>query len=253
MKKFFFIIGMSVLVLINAGCSFNKPTDNIEDRTEEAVSYKGAIYYALCPSMDKNNVVNGGLYKMDDNGKNKVQLSDQLVSNINIYDNWIYYSGVSSVTRGKTISEENAGIFKMKTDGSHKVKIYDKTAKFLKVTGNNIYFSNQEDNCKLYRINTDGTNEKKLNDDSSWDIAVDGNWIYYSNNPYDGHTSMTLPLDQTRGNIYKITAEGNEKTKLNSETGRLSKVLGGWIYYSNLSDNKAYKMKLDGSGKSPVK
>lgn len=253
MKKLFLIICVLILLFINAGCSHNNTADDIEGQTKEAVSYKGATYYALCPSMDKNNVVKGGLYKIDVSGKNKVQLSDQLVSDINISDNWIYYSGVSSVTRGKTISEENAGIFKMKTDGSHKVKIYDKAAKFLKVNGNNIYFSNQEDKCKLYRINTDGTNEKKLNDDNSWDIAVDGDWIYYSNNPYDGHTCMRLPLDQTRGNIYKITIAGDERTKLNSETGRLSKVLGGWIYYSSLSDDKAYKMKLDGSGKSLVK
>ncbi|WP_041710864.1 DUF5050 domain-containing protein [Clostridium pasteurianum] len=224
-----------------------------DDYILEAVFYKGSIYYALGSEMGENNIVKGGLYKIDSNGKNKVQISDQLVSNINISGNWIYYSGVSSVTKGNIISGENSGIFKINTDGTHKTKIYNKTAKFLKVSGDNIYFSNSDDECKLYKINTDGTNEKKLNDDNSWDIVVSGNWIYYADNPYDGHTLMRLPLDQTRGDIYKITIDGNERTKLNSEASRLTEVLDGWIYYSSWSDRELYKMKLDGSSKLLVK
>lgn len=141
----------------------------------------------------------------------------------------------------------------MSIDGTSRISIYDKPAGFLKLSGENIYFSNGSDKGKLYSISIDGdgTNEKKLNDDISWDIQVNGNWIYYSNNPYDGHTFMPSPLDQTRGNIYKITIDGTDRTKLNSEAGRLSEIEDGWIYYNNWSD-KSYKMKLDGSSKLVV-
>lgn len=223
-----------------------------DDYIIDAVLYKGSIYYALGPKVGENSVVKSGLYKVDIDGRNKVKLSDQLVHNINIYKDYIYYSGISSVTIDNTISDENPGIFKMSIDGTSRIKIYDKPAGFLKLSGENIYFSNSSDKGKLYRINIDGTNEKKLNDDTSWDIQVDGNWIYYSNNPYDGHTAMIPPLDQTRGNIYKITVDGTDRTKLNSEVSRLSEVLDGWIYYSSWSDNKSYKMKLDGSNKLAV-
>ncbi|MFW2502751.1 hypothetical protein CCS79_09185 [Clostridium diolis] len=223
-----------------------------EDYIVDAVLYKGSIYYALGPEMVENNVVKGGLYKVDIDGTNKVQLSDQLVENINIYKDCIYYSGSSSVTTDNTITSENSGIFKMNTDGSNRIKISDRLASFLKLSGENIYFSNRDDGGKLYKISINGTDEKKLNDDISWDIQVDGNWVYYSNNPYDGHTDMILPLDKMRGNIYKITIDGMDRTKINSEASRLSEVLDGWIYYNNWSDDKLYKMKLDGSNKSVV-
>lgn len=223
-----------------------------DDYIADAVFYKGFIYYTLGSEVDGNNVVKGGLYKIDKDGKNKVKLSDELVDNINVYKDCIYYSGDSSIINGNEISKENSGIFKINIDGTNKIRIYDKYAEFLKLSENNIYFSDSEDNYKLYKMNIDGTNVKKLNDDISWDIQVDGNWIYYSNNPYDGHTAMILPLDQTKGNIYKITTDGTNRTKLNNEASRLNEVLDGWIYYSDWSD-KLYKMRLDGSNKLIVK
>ena len=210
-----------------------------DDYIMDAVLYKGSIYYALGPKAYDNNVIKGGLYKVDIDGKNKIQLSDQMVENINIYKDFIYYSG-------------NQQIFKMSTDGINRTKICDNYVQFLKLSGDNIYFSNGDDKDKLYKISIDGTNEKKLNDDISWDIQVSGNWIYYNNNPYDGHTAMVIPLDQTRGNIYKITINGTDRTKLNSEVSRLSEVVDGWIYYNNWSDRKSYKMKLDGNNKLVV-
>lgn len=222
-----------------------------DDYIIDAVFYKDSIYYALGPEMDENHVVKGGLYKVDADGRNKVQLSDQQVDNINIYKDCIYYSGVSSATNHNTISEESSGIFRMNIDGTNKIKISDKYAKFLKLSEDNIYFSDFEDNYKLYKMNIDGKNIKKLNDDISWDIQVSGNWIYYSNNPYDGNTAMIPPLDQTKGNIYKITIDGANRARLNSEASRLGEVLDGWIYYGNWSD-KLYKMKLDGSNKLVV-
>jgi hypothetical protein len=77
-----------------------------EDYITDAVFYKGSIYYALGPEMGENNVIKGGLYKIDSDGKNKVQISDQQVSNINIYKDCIYHSGVSSVTIDNTITRE---------------------------------------------------------------------------------------------------------------------------------------------------
>lgn len=222
-----------------------------DDYIVDAVIYKGSIYYSLGPEVGENNVVKGGLYKVDIDGKNKVQLSDQLVENINIYKDCIYYSGISDVTTDNTSSTDNPGIFKMNTDGTNRTKIYDHYASFLKLSDDNIYFSSFDYDYKLYKISLDGTNEKKLNDDISWDIQVDGNWIYYSNDPYDGHTCIPVPLDETRGNIYKITIDGTDRTKLNSEASRLSEVSDGWIYYNNWSD-KSYKMKLDGSNKAVV-
>jgi len=78
---------------------------------------------------------------------NKIQLSDQMVENINIYKDFIYYSG-------------NKQIFKMSTDGMNRTKICDNYVQFLKLSGDNIYFSNDDDKDKLYKISIDGTNEK---------------------------------------------------------------------------------------------
>lgn len=51
-------------------------------------------------------------------------------------------------------------------------------------------------------------------------------------------------------NLYKMKADGSSNTKLNSDGGVSHiNVLGDWIYYSG-NDGKLYRMKVDGSQKS---
>jgi hypothetical protein len=48
-------------------------------------------------------------------------------------------------------------------------------------------------------------------------------------------------------NIYKISEDGTEKTKLNSETSLWLNVIDGWVYYSNNDDRFLYKVRTDGT------
>lgn len=222
-----------------------------DDYILQAVFYRGSIYYALGGRVGKDNIVKSGLFKIDSNGKNKIKITDQMVNYINIYDNWIYYSGVSFTVKDLGACEENNGIFRIKTDGSCKTEIYNKQGSYLRLSNGNIYFHNQDDNGRLYKIDTNGKNKKKLNDDNdSCDIIVSGNWVYYTVDPWNGHTCLTSPIPQTMGNIYKISTDGNERTKLSSDNARLCEILDGWLYYSDWSNGKFYKIKPDGSNKS---
>lgn len=69
-------------------------------------------------------------------------------------------------------------------------------------------------------------------------VAQSGDWIYYQ------HTNDGFKL-------YKMRADGSEKTKLNDNISYCINVVEDWIYYINNSDIDApqciYKMRTDGS------
>jgi hypothetical protein len=56
------------------------------------------------------------------------------------------------------------------------------------------------------------------------------------------------------GHLYKIKSDGTGKKELNSDWSIDIKIVDGWIHYTNKSDNqRTYKIKLDGSSRQLVK
>lgn len=69
--------------------------------------------------------------------------------------------------------------------------------------------------------------------------AIEGDWIYYIN---------IADLS-----IYKINKDGMGKKKLTNELTENMSVLDGWIYYSNITDDRTiYKIKTDGTSKTKL-
>lgn len=194
------------------------------------------IYYA--------NVQDGNkLYKMKDDKKSKIKLSDDnRVSNINVKGDWIYYeaeaysNGNNSYTEYKIYKIKIDGTSKSEIDTTSKSKITSRGPSNINVVGEYIYYSNTDG---LNRINVDGTEKRLIDDNSAESIIVDGDWIYctqYADGSYQ---------------LNKIKIDGTQKTTLNSlpsaaiEEFILSiNVIGEWIYYAK--PDGVYKMKVDG-------
>ncbi len=116
-----------------------------------------------------------------------------------------------------------------------------------------IYYVNDTDDYSIYKIRTDGSGRTKINDDNSRYLNVVGDWIYYSNYELEGLAAAEFVDPNRNYNIYKIRTDGNERTQINDDNSLGLKVIDGWIYYRNFSDDgKLYKIRTDGSDRTKL-
>ncbi|MCY6372565.1 DUF5050 domain-containing protein [Clostridium ganghwense] len=166
-----------------------------------------------------------GLYKMKSNGTEKFMITNDVVDNINVMGNWIYY--------------RDNGLYKIKTDGTNKTELDDNNVAIINVVGEWIYYINMSDRGKIYKMKIDGTSKTSLSqyEYEAYNLIVDEGWMYFSNT-LNGYS------------IYKMKTDGTQLVKLNSDESYDVNVIDDWIYYCNFSDNKKlYKMRVDGTGK----
>ncbi|SHH14536.1 Copper amine oxidase N-terminal domain-containing protein [Thermosyntropha lipolytica DSM 11003] len=152
-----------------------------------------------------------------------------MMSYINVINNCIYYTG--------------DGIYKANADGTGITKLSSDNAGNLMVAGDWVYYINQEDG-KIYKMKTDGSSKIKLTDEECVGFAVDNGWIYYLVRP---DTEDYIE----GGFLYKVRVDGTQRQRLN--TGDICKeinVADGWIYYINASDDKIYRIGIDGKNKA---
>jgi hypothetical protein len=83
--------------------------------------------------------------------------------------------------------------------------------------------------CGFYDHTSDGI---RFNRKSYLEIVDD--WVYYSN-------------ASDFNNIYKISLEGTEKTKLTEYKSKIIEIFGNYLYYIDMNDkNKVYRVNIDG-------
>lgn len=188
-------------------------------------------------------------------------------------DDYIFISSTSG---------KDTGIFrKAKSDGEL-VKISDDTSGFINLKGSYVYYVNWSENGKIYKMDFDGDDKEKVNDFEQCEylgFGEEGAFFEYAEqgniySPYRFENNfkdvVKINSDDTEGlvycdgylyysnwsdggKIYKMKADGSEKTVLNDCYSNYINVSGEWIYYSNSDDgNKIYKMKTDGAENSVV-
>lgn len=129
--------------------------------------FDGWIYYKSILDMNK-------LYRIQDDGKNKSKVSDEVFSNkysngaFIVEDNWIYYIQPNDDNK----------LYRMKTDGTEGELIVNKSIGDINITNDYIFYTDWSENYKLYRRNKGSADEIKLADYSVSDINVIGDWIY---------------------------------------------------------------------------
>lgn len=161
------------------------------------------------------------LASLDKGGMKK--LTDFPVSNINTFDNWIYFCNA------------NAGncIYKCRTDGSSLSVVTGVGAAYPQVVGNWIYFSNTSDGDKLYRVSVDGNQLEKICDDSVAEINAYPETVYYKNK-------------SDNSSLYHICTDGTDGGRIvNKQCGSFN-AYGVYLFYIDLSDSMIYRSSFDG-------
>ena len=176
-------------------------------------------------------------YKVRTDGNDPVKINNDDALGLNVVGDWIYYLNYSDDDGSH---RRDNRIYKIRTDGRERTKLTDTHSLYLNVVDDWIYFSNLDDEYNIYKIRTDGSEKTKVNNDYSKYINVIGDWIYYCNGS-DGFA------------IYKIRTDGSERTKLSDDIPGTLNVYEGWIYYTNREDNDTiYKLRTDGKGRMQI-
>lgn len=184
----------------------------------------GWIYYTVSSDQYK-------LYRMRVDGSGRELLTDWC-ENINLVEDWIYYTGLYD-------GEDGRGIYRIRTDGTDREKLRDGYAEFLQTDNSNFYFRSGEDN-NLYRVSTDWSNAEIVIADYQLGplnaLNVAGNWIYYAIN-FQG--------------IFRVRTDGTNLQQLSNDAhASVIVIVEGWIYI--ISDDTTFRMRLDGSEREVV-
>ena len=115
---------------------------------------------------------NKSLFKVQVNGTDRIQITNDYSGNINVIGEWVYY------TRWENISTGNQ-IYQIRTDGTDRAKLNNDNASSINVVGDWIYYISVTDDRNIYKMRTDGSERTKLNNDKSYSINVVDRWIYY--------------------------------------------------------------------------
>jgi hypothetical protein len=134
------------------------------------------IYYANLNDGQK-------LYKIKTDNTGRAKVSDDIVMNINVVGDWIYYSGNGG---------DGWSIYKIRTDGTGRTNL-NVNGGLVNVIGDLIFYKADD---ALYRMKTDGTGNVKLVDNFT-NYSIVGDWIYYTANMI--------------GETYRMRTDGSDK------------------------------------------
>jgi hypothetical protein len=229
-------------------------------------------------------VDNYALYRIDSDGKFKKLCNDR-VSDISLYEGWIFY-----------INQDDSGkVYKIRTDGTGRMKVADYSSHCLVLENKTIFLMNE---TEFYRMDVSGTDVRLLaKDDVLSYFILEKDWIYYkSYNLKDGARLYRMKTDGSSRSpvfdakpggfrlsgkdyflqysiavqeiysegyiyfinesdsyrLYRSTMDGTSVEKLSDDrvSGWDIEIAGGWIYYRNENDsNKYYRVRTDGSEK----
>lgn len=176
-------------------------------------------------SMYKN-----GLWKINNDGSEKVKISDNSVNYLNIVDDWMYYSSSRFLEE-----DDSTRLYKMKLDGSSPTKLSEDRVYYVNVVGDWIYYLNVDDNGNPYKMRLDGKGTSKISDISMNCMTVDDGWIYFQRSSDD-----TLCKMRTNGSDIKKLSDLNAKDMCIN-------IIGDWIYF--ICDDKPGIFRVSKDGK----
>ncbi len=220
-----------IIILISNKTDIGNTTGNLNN-LGFSVQNNGWIYY-----LGLENSLTDGIYKVKLNGDKKEKISDDHGIYLNKSGKYLYYLDIDD-------GEHN--IVKIKMNGEDKETVVeDADTERITVIDNNIYYFK---NSNFYKAKTNGENKQVLSKKSIENYEIVGDWIYYSY------------INDGKFVIAKMTTNGENITKINSNAGKVFFANENNIYYiyENYDEDKyeynyeLYKMKTDGDKKEKV-
>lgn len=239
------ILALSVFLIIIVGCSDQmKPPYHLGNESINASQFGFIVqddewlYY----TNQKNQIsgTNESATKIYDNTYGR---------GLNVYGDYIYFLPLASDSNGKT------GVYRVHKENTNHVEqiVKDTHISGLIIVNDSLYYSRfGESNNGLYRSNLKGQQEEQLLRETINGFQFYDGWFY--------------TLVSSGGKVLKISSNGKEVGKLETEDGRqisTTKLIinDDWIYFENIDEefderyadrvpdgfNNIYRMKLDGS------
>lgn len=156
----------------------------------------GFYYKSIFSVNDSGEEAAGGIYRINPSDPNDPGecIVDGLASNLNLWEDWIYY-----------YSSQDNTIRRVKTDGTQEEIVLDRfSAPYFKMEDGRIYFTSVEkgEDSHLYVMDLDSSEVKLLTDaPCSPQFTVYDGWVYYIDMRYNG------PPDSCR--LYRIKDDGS--------------------------------------------
>lgn len=168
--------------------------------------------------------ISGGLNKLNLITEEEKQIvDDQVVSCIQIDNDWIYYIS------GDRYYSPN--LYKVKSDGTSKALLIEMCQEYI-LSSNFIYYIDRADHL-MYRIGLNSANKEALTEKSVAEL------LFYDNNIYFVflNDSFVYRYNTTSGKIDNI---------LKVRCFNIS-IVDNWLYFINIDDNRLlYKVSIDG-------
>jgi hypothetical protein len=178
---------------------------------------EGSVYY-------RSESDHWALYKSNLQGTEKVKLSDDRISNINVLGGWIYYTNF----------DDNFSIYKIKTEGSERQRILEGYCTNLYATGERLYFDMRDDTnmSHVYSMGTGGSDLKM--------IIPEASMAYY-------HDDVVYYIAKDGLKLWQLDLVTGEQRKLTDTHSAYVVVDDTGIYYWSVNEGTFNQMNLDGS------
>ena len=234
--------------------------------------YQGTVYFA-------NPSDGGRLYSMDARGGNLKKLSSDVVSFINVDDNYIYYvrNNPGNVDIFSFSNFNTNSLVRVDHNGNNVLVLDTEPALYASLVGNYIYYLHYEESTGtvLYKVKLDGSDQTQVSDVPTYTCSTIGQYIYYNgmqNNHYiwrlntasdtegllyTGNCWMPTVVNETTA--YYIDIDKNyaltrlnlateEKTLLASDRVDWYNIAGSYIYFqtSDAEHPALCRMRTDG-------
>ncbi|MBV1756442.1 MAG: DUF5050 domain-containing protein [Dethiosulfatibacter sp.] len=183
---------------------------------------EGKVYY-------RSESDHWALYKANLDGSEKMKLSDDRISNINVLGGWVYYTNF----------DDNFSVYKIRTDGSDRQRIFEGYCSNLYVAGDRMYFDMRDESnmSHVYSLGTDGSDLKKIIPEASMAYYYDEAVYYISNNGLS---------------LWKLNLETDVNIKLTDKYSTYVLVDDTGIYYWSVNEGTFNQMNLDGGDERVV-
>ncbi|MFP4457696.1 MAG: DUF5050 domain-containing protein [Clostridia bacterium] len=219
MKAISFIIVISVLLF---GCSAPINQDVILGNLSGNISNGGLI----CPYSEgiiyRSEADGWKLYKTE--RENKVKISYDIPSSINIVDNTIYFSNYL----------DGHNLYKIDIDGSSREKLTEYGATCVNVVNDDVYYINRDEGFRLEVINKEMEVEV-LVDSRVGGLVTDGKILYF-----------TKPTGDNEFSLFSFNLEDNSELQLTKDQYcHYINITDEYIFYWSVNENALRRIDKD--------
>lgn len=160
------------------------------------------------------------LYRMNKDGTNRKQVTEEMVSSLMVVNDWVYYIPIINTPSGDLPLE------RVQTDGTNKERVLDKVLNFTVGQDHIVYREEHDDWLRALNLKDEKENSLDflLHGTSATQFAIAGGWLYF----IDGD-------DENR--LYRKNLSGWELEQLTESSSSGFNISGNYLFFKNNDDN----------------